>query len=115
MSEDEDEEGEETEFQMIDGKEKEGISELVRRHRDSFGIATVQRGLQAVQGAGTVVTEAKDGEGTGAGGDSDSDSDFEVSTALSDGGSPTTGSGSSSISNSDAGSGVGEDDVRTPQ
>jgi hypothetical protein len=103
MLEDEEEEGEETEFQMIDGKEREGILEWVRRHRDAFGVAAVQRGAQAAQIAGAVA-EAKDGEGTGAGGDSDSDSDFEVSSASSDGGSPISGSGSSS----DAGSGEAE-------
>jgi hypothetical protein len=103
MLEDEDEEGEETEFQMIDGKERERILEWVRRHRDAFGIATAQRGAQAAKMAGTAA-EAKDGEGTGAGGDSDSDSDFEVSSASSDGGSPNSGSGSSS----DAGSGEAE-------
>jgi len=100
------EEGEETEFQMIDGKEREGILEWVRRHRDAFGIAPAQRGAQAPQMAGTAAAEAKDGEGAGPGGDSDSDSDFEVSGASSDGGSPSSGS----ISGSDAGSGEGEDD-----
>ena len=100
MLEDEEEEGEETEFQMIDGKEREGISEWVRRHRDAFGVSVIQREAQAAQMAGTAA-EAKDGEGTGARGDSDSDSDFEESSASSDGGSPTSGSGSSS----DAGSG----------
>jgi len=108
-SENEEEEGEETEFQMIDGKEREGILEWVRRHRDAFGIAPAQRGAQAPQMAGTAA-EAKDGEGTGAGGDSDSDSDFEVSSASSDGGSPSSGSNSGSGSGSDAGSGEGEDD-----
>jgi len=108
-SENEEEEGEETEFQMIDGKEREGISEWVRRHRDAFGIAPAQRGAQPPQMAGTAA-EAKDGEVAGAGGDSDSDSDFEVSGASSDGGSPSSGSNSGSGSGSDAGSGEGEDD-----
>jgi len=101
------EEGEETEFQMSDGKDKEGVLEWVRRHRDAFGVATVQRESQAPQMAGTAA-EAKDGGGTGAGGDSYSDSDFEVSSMSSDGSSPT--SGSNSGSGSDAGLGEGEDD-----
>ena len=50
MSEDEEDEGEETEFRMIDGKEREGILEWVRRHRDAFGIATVQRGSSGTYG-----------------------------------------------------------------
>ena len=105
----EEEEGEETEFQMIDGKERDGILEWVRKHRDAFGIAPAQRGAQAPQMAGTTA-EAKDGEGAGAGGDSDSDSDFEVSSASSDGGSPSSGSNSGAGSGSDAESGEGEDD-----
>ena len=113
MSEDEEEEGEETEFQMIDGKEREGILEWVRRHRDAFGIATAQLAAQAAKMAGTAA-EAKDGEGTGAGGDSDSDSDFEVSSASSDGGSPTSGSGSGSDPGSGEGEGEAEDDGSEP-
>ena len=38
----EDDEREETEFQMIDGKERWGIVEWVRRHKSAFGIAVGQ-------------------------------------------------------------------------
>jgi hypothetical protein len=86
----EDEEGEETEFQMIDGKEREGIVEWVRKHKSAFGI-TVVRGTQ-VGGAGSGA--GAEGEVVGKGGDSDSDSNFEGS-GESDGGSPSS-SGSSS-------------------
>ncbi|KAH9003809.1 hypothetical protein EDB86DRAFT_3241102 [Lactarius hatsudake] len=81
----EDDEGEETEFQMIDGKEREGIMEWVRKHKSAFGIAVAQRA-----GAGTG-TEG----GVVARGDSDSDSDFEQESGGSDDGSPSS-SGSSS-------------------
>ncbi|KAH9027519.1 hypothetical protein EDB83DRAFT_2230224 [Lactarius deliciosus] len=81
----EDDEGEETEFQMIDGKEREGIMEWVRKHKSAFGIAVAQ-------GAGTSTGI----EGGVARGDSDSDSDFEQeSGGGSDDGSPSS-SGSSS-------------------
>jgi hypothetical protein len=86
----EDEEGEETEFQMIDGKEREGIVEWVRKHKSAFGI-TVVRGAQ-VESAGS--GSGAEGEVVGKGGDSDSDSNFEES-GESDGGSPSS-SGSSS-------------------
>jgi len=49
-SENEEEEGEETKFLMTDGKEREGILEWVRRHRDAFGIAPAQRDAQATDG-----------------------------------------------------------------
>jgi len=77
---------------MIDGKER-GYQIWVRRHRDAFGTATVQRKFQAPQTAGTAA-EAQDGEVAGVRGGSDSDSDFEVSTASSDDGSPTSCSNS---------------------
>jgi hypothetical protein len=103
--EEEEEEGEETEFQMIDGKEKERILEWVRRHRSAFGIAAAQ--VQQQQGeARATAGAAADGGGVGVG-DSDSDSDFEVESAESDGGSP------SSDSASDAGSGSGKDEARS--
>ncbi|KAH9039656.1 hypothetical protein EDB85DRAFT_265993 [Lactarius pseudohatsudake] len=81
----EDDEGEETEFQMIDGKEREGIMEWVRKHKSAFGIAIAQRA-----GAGTG-TEG----GVVARGDSDSDSDFEQESGGSDDGSPSSGGSSS--------------------
>ncbi|KAI9435497.1 hypothetical protein H4582DRAFT_1969913 [Lactarius indigo] len=83
----EDDEGEETEFQMIDGKEREGIMEWVRKHKSAFGIAVAQR-------AGTGAED-----GMVARGDSDSDSDFEQESGGSDDGSP---------SSSDSSSGPGE-------
>jgi len=99
MGEGDGEEGEETEFQMIDGKEREGILEWVRKHRNAFGISKAQRGAQEGEGAATpTVAERK---GMDAGGDSDSDSDFEASSLSSDGGS----------SSSSPGSGSGSDDV----
>ena len=87
-SEEEDEEGEETEFQMIDGKEREGIVEWVRKHKSAFGIAVAGAG-----GAGA--GSGAEGEVVGKGGDSDSDSNFEEESGESDGGSPSS-SGSSS-------------------
>jgi hypothetical protein len=90
-------EGEETEFQMIDGKERERILEWVRRHRNAFGISKAQRGAREGDGAAAAVAERK---GMDAGGDSDSDSDFEASGLSSDG-------GSLSSSGSDAGSDAG--------
>ena len=42
-------------FQMIDGKEREGIMEWVRRHRSLFGIATAQGA--GVGGPGPEVVE----------------------------------------------------------
>ena len=125
--EDEDEEGEETEFQMIDGKERERILEWVRRYRGSFGITEEQVVRDEAQEAAAAAAATADGQGqeqdgdgeerfSGAGrgrgkggagrgrgrGDSDdSDSDFEVDSGDSDGGSPS----GSSNSGSDAGSG----------
>ncbi|KAF8262465.1 hypothetical protein EI94DRAFT_1743573 [Lactarius quietus] len=84
-----DDEGEETEFQMIDGKEREGIVEWVRKHKSAFGIAVVRRSQAG--GAGT----GAEGGVVGKGGDSDSDSNFEDESGESDGGSPSS-SGSSS-------------------
>lgn len=85
----EDDEGEETEFQMIDGKERERIVEWVRRHKSAFGIAVPQgaeAGGAGAGGGGGVVAR---------GGDSDSDSDFEQESGGSDGGSPSSGGSSS--------------------
>ena len=80
----EDEEGEETVFQMID----EGIVEWVRKHKSAFGLAVAEAG-----GAGESVSA--EGEVVGKGGDSDSDSNFEEESGESDGGSLSS-SGSSS-------------------
>ncbi|KAI0255662.1 hypothetical protein BJV78DRAFT_691984 [Lactifluus subvellereus] len=103
--EDVDEEGEETEFQLIDGKEREGILEWVRRHRDAFGIVDA---VAEAEGEG----EGEGNEGkVGAGrGDSDSDSDFEASSGTSDG-----GSSSSSSSSSASGDSAGEDEAEGSQ
>jgi hypothetical protein len=87
----EDEEGEETEFQMIDGKEREGIVEWVRKHKSAFGITVVRCADAGDAGTGT----GAEGEVVGKGGDSDSDSNFEGESGESDGGSPSS-SGSSS-------------------
>ncbi|KAI9459942.1 hypothetical protein BJY52DRAFT_1186245 [Lactarius psammicola] len=86
----EDDEGEETEFQMIDGKERERIAEWARRHKSAFGIAiTHGEGAEAGGASASAVG------GVVARGDSDSDSDFEQESEESDGGSPSP-SGSSS-------------------
>jgi hypothetical protein len=74
---------------MIDGKEREGIVEWVRRHKSAFGIAIAQ-GVQA-GGAGA----GAEGGVVARGGDSDSDSDFEQESAESDGGSPSSSNSSS--------------------
>ncbi|KAI9459934.1 hypothetical protein BJY52DRAFT_1186237 [Lactarius psammicola] len=66
-------------FQMIDGKERVGIVEWVRRHKPAFRIAVAQ-GAEA--------------EGEGAGGEEDSDSDFEQERGESEGGSPSPSSSS---------------------
>ncbi|KAF8487253.1 hypothetical protein DFH94DRAFT_621320 [Russula ochroleuca] len=123
--EDEEEEGEETEFQMIDGKERERILEWVRRHRGAFGIAKVQQGAAAKgkengkqrKGAGAEEEgegiDARGAAAAAAGEDSDSDSDFETESGESDGGSPSSGGsggGSGSGPGSDAGSDAGSED-----
>ncbi|KAF8262468.1 hypothetical protein EI94DRAFT_1743586 [Lactarius quietus] len=46
-----DDEGEETEFQMIDERERDGIMEWVRKHKPAFGIAVV-RGPQSGESDG---------------------------------------------------------------
>jgi hypothetical protein len=107
MGEGDGEEGEETEFQMIDGKERERVLEWVRRHRNAFGISKAQRGAQEGERAAAAVAAAEskgmDAEGMDAGGDSDSDSDFEASSLSSDGSSPSSSPGSGPGSD-DAGS-----------
>ena len=85
----EEDEGEEMEFQMIDGKEREGIVEWVRRHKSAFGIAIAHGAEVGGAGAGA------EGGVVAKGGDSDSDSDFEQESGGSDNGSPSS-SGSSS-------------------
>ncbi|KAI0035516.1 hypothetical protein K488DRAFT_43055 [Vararia minispora EC-137] len=90
------EEGEETEFAMIDGREQDGIRAWVRRYRNAFGKgeATVNDSVvdkgkaKAVdQGSKADVEHVAIDEG-----DSDSDSNFEVSSGEYDGGSPTSSS-----------------------
>ncbi|KAH9974600.1 hypothetical protein BGW80DRAFT_148615 [Lactifluus volemus] len=110
----EEEEGEETEFQMIDGKERERILEWVRRHRDAFGI---RDDAAAEAGAGSEtdaqrVEEVDGGEGNGkvVGGDSDSDSDFETASSTSDGGSPSGTSSSTASGDSDSASEADQED-----
>ena len=98
----EDEEGEETEFQMIDGKEREGIVEWVRKHKSAFGIAVVQGAQVAGAGAGA------EGEVV-ARGDSDSDSDFEEESGGSDGGSPSSSGSSSGPGEQEGGEGSGDE------
>ncbi|KAH9969354.1 hypothetical protein BJV74DRAFT_799359 [Russula compacta] len=116
-TDDEDDEGEETEFQMIDGKERERILEWVRSYRGSFGITKEQAALQDEaqeeaaaaadgqgQGQGQGQGRGRDGDsgagrgrggvGGGRGDSDDSDSDFEVESGDSDGGSPSNSNGS---------------------
>jgi len=104
IEESDEDDGEETEFQMIEGREREGIMEWVRRHKSAFGIA-------AAQGAGPGPGDKGAGSGAGAEngvvareGDSDSGSDFEQESGESDGGSPSSG-----VSSSDAGEREGSD------
>ncbi|KAI0063366.1 hypothetical protein BV25DRAFT_1869834 [Artomyces pyxidatus] len=109
--EDEEEEGEETEFGMIDGKEMGGIKEWVRVHKAEFGKAAGGK-----DGAGKGKGEEEDQDGKV---DSeDEDSDFEVSSDEEDGGSPSSSSdesgsggkqsGSASANESDEEGGGGE-------
>lgn len=113
----EDEEGEETEFQMIDGKEREGIVEWVRKHKSAFGIAVVPGAKAGCAGAGA------EGDVVGKGGDSDSDSNFEGESGESDGGSPSSSGSSSDLgeheggeeSDSEGGSGEGTEGSAEPE
>ncbi|VDC04827.1 unnamed protein product [Peniophora sp. CBMAI 1063] len=86
-------EGEETDFGMVEGREQDGIRQWVRRYRSAFGKdATVATGSGDASGS-------KDAE-AGANGpapmldDDDDDSDFGVDSDDSDGGSPTSSSDS---------------------
>ena len=111
----EEEEGEETEFQMIDGKEREGILEWVRRHRGAFEMGKIRgkddkaplRDAANGKGKETETETGKDGRE-----DSDSDSDFEAS-GESDGGSPSSGSGSDSDGDEDEDEDEDEDGPRS--
>ena len=87
---------------MIDGKEREGIVEWVRKHKSAFGIAVVQGAQVAGAGAGA------EGEVV-ARGDSDSDSDFEEESGGSDGGSPSSSGSSSGPGEQEGGEGSGDE------
>ncbi|KAH9056840.1 hypothetical protein EDB87DRAFT_1566023 [Lactarius vividus] len=98
----EEDEGEETEFQMIDGKEREGIMEWVRKHKSAFGIAVAQ-GAEA--GGPSAGAEG----GVVARGDSDSDSNFEQESGGSDDGSPSSSGSSSNPGEHEGGEETGAD------
>ncbi|KAH9177259.1 hypothetical protein EDB89DRAFT_1844864 [Lactarius sanguifluus] len=95
----EDDEGEETEFQMIDGKEREGIMEWVWKHKSAFGIAVAQRAGAGASTEGGVVAR----------GDSDSDSDFEQESGGSDDGSPSSSGSGSNPSQQEGSEGSGNE------
>jgi hypothetical protein len=104
--EEEGEEGEETEFGMVDGREQDGIRAWVRRFRGKFGMGedeVAKVNGRAVDKMGGMSARLKEGVGkekekdavTGMEvdeGDSDSDSNFEVSSSNYDSGSPSSSS-----------------------
>ncbi|KAI0311467.1 hypothetical protein OF83DRAFT_756856 [Amylostereum chailletii] len=93
------EEGEETEFSMVEGRELENIKEWVRKFKSAFG--KVSAGVDKGKGKAVVVANGKGKENGQEEGDDvmmdsdESDSDFEVSSGEYDGGSPSSDSDSS--------------------
>ena len=107
-SEQEEEEGDETEFSMVDGREQDNIREWVRKHRHLFGgRAQGRKDKGGTNGAPSSINAQGKGADEEEGDDvlrdsDDEDSDFEVSS--SDDGSPSSESGGSG-SDDDQGSG----------
>lgn len=100
-----DEEGEETEFSMIDGKHQDSVSKWVRSNQHLFGVARDEQQQQLEQSADPEETEQNPNQNADLDDESD-DSDFH-SGSDSDGGSPS--SASSSEENDEEGEEGGND------
>jgi hypothetical protein len=103
---------EETEFAMVDGREQEGIKGWVRRFRSRFGQkapapAPETNGVPEIKGTATKSRTGEDpakeavAEAKGTEEDDESDESFEIDTDDDDGGSATSDSGSSDAEDGD--------------
>ncbi|TDL27008.1 hypothetical protein BD410DRAFT_480510 [Rickenella mellea] len=109
-------EGEETEFAMIDGKEKENVSQWIRTHRHLFGKRSIAPSTKKIhEGSSATAKDAEAAEEDLADDSDASDEDF-VTDSESDGGSATSsdseeeGAGSKRQSSRSAKSGNDDDD-----
>lgn len=106
VGEDEEDMGEETEFGMVDGKEREAINEWVRNHRHLFGKVTPSQVVEPVkppprQGPMTIRDLLEDD-------DEEDDEDFEASVSDLDGSERLSSGDSSSEDEDGEGSEDGE-------